>query len=75
MMFERKTLSGKWSTDTIDGKCKSLIGNRYDQVFANRGYFSKIYPIDKKGKAGQALKLFCQEFGVPESLTFDGSKE
>ena len=75
MMFEIKTLSGKWSTDTIDGKCKSLIGNRYGQVFANRGYFSKIYPIDKKSKAGQALKLFCQEFGVPESLTFDGSKE
>ena len=34
-----------------------------------------MYPIDKKSKAGDALKLFCQEFGVPESLTFDGSKE
>ena len=74
-MFERKTLSGKWSTDTMDGRCKSLNGNRYGQVFANKGYFSKIYPIDKKSKAGDALKLFCQEFGVPESLTFDGSKE
>ena len=31
--------------------------------------------MDKKSKAGDALKLFCQEFGVPESLTFDGSKE
>ena len=40
-----------------------------------KGYFAKIYPIDKKGKAGDVLKLFCQEFGVPESLTFDGSKE
>ena len=47
----------------------------YAQVFANKGYFSHIYPMDTKGKAGDALKLFCQEFGVPEHLTFDGSKE
>ena len=74
-VFDRKTLSGTWSTDTMDGRSKSILGNRYAQVFANKGYFAKIYPIDKKSKAGDALKLFCQEFGVPESLTFDGSKE
>ena len=28
-----------------------------------------------KSKAVDALKLFCQEFGVPEKLTFDGSKK
>ena len=59
----------------MDGRCKSLRGNRYGQVFASKGYFSKIYPIETKGKAGDALRLFCQEFGVPESLTFDGSRE
>ena len=31
--------------------------------------------MDSKKKAGDALRLFCQEFGVPEKLTFDGSKE
>ena len=31
--------------------------------------------MDSKRKAGDALRLFCQEFGVPERLTFDGSKE
>ena len=31
--------------------------------------------MDSKKKAGDALRLFCQEFGVPERLTFDGSKE
>ena len=31
--------------------------------------------MDKKSKAGDALRLFCQEIGVPERLTFDGSKE
>ena len=74
-LFSRKTLRGKWSTDTLDGRRKSLAGNRYAQVFANKGYFSKIYPMDSKRKAGQALREFCNEFGVPEHLTFDGSKE
>ena len=74
-VFTRKTLLGDWSTDTMDGRCKTLDGNRYAQVFANKGYFSRIYPMDSKKKAGNALRLFCQEFGVPERLTFDGSKE
>ena len=38
-------------------------------------HFAKIYQMDSKLKAGDALKLFCQEFGVPEKLTFEGSKE
>ena len=74
-MFDRKTLSGEWATDTFDGRCKSLDGNRYAQVFANSKYFSRIYPMDSKSKAGDALKTFCQEFGIPHKLTFDGSKE
>jgi len=74
-MFYRKQLSGQWSTNTMDGRVKSLDGNRYAQVFSNKQYFSKLYPIERKNEAGSALKLFCQEFGVPEHLTFDGSKE
>ena len=31
--------------------------------------------MDYKSKAGDALKLFYQELGVPEKLTFGGSKE
>ena len=50
------------------------MGNRYAQVFAGK-QFSKVYPMEKKSNAGDALKLFCQEFGAPEHLTFDGSKE
>ena len=30
--------------------------------------------MDSKSKAGDTLKRFCQEFGVPEKITFDGSK-
>ena len=74
-MFCRKTFDGEWSTDTMDGRCLSLDGNRYAQVFANKGYFSKIYPMDSKSKAGDVLRVFYMEFGVPYNLTFDGSKE
>ena len=74
-MFDRKTLSGTWATDTIDGRCVSLDGNKYAQLFANKGYFAKIYPMDRKGEAGAALRVFCQEYGVPMHLISDGSKE
>ena len=50
--------------DTMDARCKSLEGNKYAQAFVNKAFFSRIYPMDSKKKAGQ-------EFGVPERLTFD----
>ena len=43
--------------------------------FANKHYFSHIYPMNSKRKAGDALRLFFQEFGVSEQLIFDSSKE
>ena len=56
-------------------RSKSLDLNLYAQVFANKGYFAKVYPMDKKSKCGDALEIFFREFGVPESLTFDGYTE
>ena len=29
--------------------------------------------MDTKKKVGEALRVFCQEFGVPERLTMDGA--
>ena len=74
-MFSHKTLTGKWSTDTMHGRVKSLDGNKYAQVISNTNYFAKIYPMDTKSKAGEALKEFCREFGIPQHLTFDGASE
>ena len=31
--------------------------------------------MDRKGKSGEALRVFYQEFVVPERLTMDGTKE
>ena len=59
----------------MDSRWKSLEGNKYAQVFANKAFFSCIYIMDSKKKAGDALRIFCQEFGVPERINFVGSKE
>ena len=60
----------------MDGRVLSLDGNKYAQVISeNHGYFAELYPMDSKSKAGEALRTFCHEFGIPEHLTFDGSKE
>ena len=45
------------------------------QIFTRKQHFAKIYPIDGKIKARDDLKIFCREFGVPENLTLDGSKQ
>ena len=49
-MFELKRLRQEMYTDTLDGRCKSLEGNRYGQVFANNSFFAAIYPMDTKSK-------------------------
>ena len=45
------------------------------QIFANESYFATFYPMDTKSKAGDALRVFCNEFGIPEKLVHDGAKE
>ncbi len=74
-MFQTKRLAGKWASDTIDGRVKPLDGNQYAQVFSNGGFFAEVYPMARKADAGLALKSFIIEFGVPDDLTIDGSKE
>jgi len=74
-IFEKRQLRGQWFTDTLDGRVTNKDGNRYGQVFANRGYFATVYPMDTKRKTGNALRTFCQELSVPDRLTCDRSKE
>lgn len=54
-MFEKKRLRGIWSTDTMDGRVKSIDGNRYAQVFANGGFFAEIYPMASKADETSSL--------------------
>ena len=59
----------------MDGQHKSLDGNKYAQVFATDFHFSAVYPMESKGLAGDALKQFIADFGVPDRIICDGSKE
>ena len=74
-IFQYPRLYGEWYTDTVFGPKKSKNGNDCGQIFANGSYFATFYPMDSKGKAGDALRVFCKEFGVPDTLRHDGAKE
>ena len=74
-MFERRCLHGDWYTDTVFGRITSKDGNACGQIFANHAYFATFYPMDTKAKAGEALRVFCNEFGIPDRLIMDGGSE
>ena len=75
-MFNHKKLRNqKFYTDTLFGRCKSISNNTCAQIFANESYFVKAYPMEKKSLAGQALRQFVRDYGIPEQLTSDGASE
>ena len=74
-MYERPRIRGVVYTDTMDGQHKSLDGNKFAQVFATDFHFSAVYPMESKGHAGEALKQFITDFGVPDKIICDGIKE
>ena len=74
-MYERLHIRGTIYSDTMGGRHKSLDGNKYAQVFANNSFFAVSYPMDKKSSAGQALKQFIADFGIPDRIVCDGLGE
>jgi hypothetical protein len=73
--FEQNTFRSHVYSDTMDRRVVSVDGNRCGQVFATNDFFYEIYPMATKDLAGEGLKEFISDYGVPELLTFDGSKE
>ena len=74
-MFEVNRIKGTMASDTMYQNCKSIRGFGYCQVFGNKDFFVECYPIVKKSDAGIGLNSFITDYGVPDLLTFDGSKE
>ena len=74
-MYERPRIQGVVYTDMMDGQHKSLNGNKFAQVFATDFHFSAVYSIESKRYAGDALKQFIADFGVPDKIICDSSKE
>ena len=69
-----KRLQTTFYTDTMLYKTKSLGQNVCAQVFTD-GTYVTAYPLKSKSEAGQALKLFAEDVGIPNELTSDNAKE
>ena len=74
-MYERPQLRGVVYADTMHGHFKSLDGNKYAQIFATKDYFAAAYPMESKALAGDALKEFITDYGVPDKIIMDGAGE
>ena len=72
-MFIRPCACGTIYTDTMNGRYKSLDGNKHAQIFANESFFATAYLMEHKSNAGQALKQFISDFGIPDRLVCDGT--
>ena len=74
-MFIRPCIRGTIYTDTMNGRYKSLDGNKHVQIFANELFFATAYLMEHKSSAGQALKQFISDFSIPDKLVCDGAAE
>ena len=74
-MYERPRFKGIVYTDLLHGHFKSLDGNKYAQIFATEDFFAAAYPMETKAMAGDALKEFISDFGVPDKIVMDGVGE
>ena len=72
--YNLKRLDGDLSTESLYAEFKSLLGNKYAQIYSMRNGFSAIYPIeDLSGDTiGYTLKDFSHDFGIPGRLKLDG---
>jgi hypothetical protein len=66
---------GRFSSDTMFAKTKSIRGHTMAQIFANDIDFTKLIPMKRKGEAGDSLLEFIHDVGIPSEIHMDGSKE
>ena len=74
-MFDVKRLHGKFATDTLWSKTKSLRSNVASQIYTHKCGFNAAYHLQRADgeQVGHSLANFIHEFGAPEHLTFDGA--
>lgn len=64
-----------FASDTFKSNVISLRGNKYVQLFCNRGNYTVSYPMKSKSHAYHALERFLHEVGIPVEMLTDGAKE
>ena len=74
-MFGVRRLNGKFATDTLYLKQKSIVSNIASQVFSHKCGFNHVIHLNRVDgeQVGHALADFVHEYGAPEQLTFDGA--
>ena len=73
--FSVKRLDGKFATDTLWAKTKSLRGFVAAQIYSHKTGFAVAYHMESANNenVGQSLRSFVNDYGAPEQLTYDGA--
>eukprot|EP00957_Ditylum_brightwellii_P079798 6069066-Ditylum_brightwellii.AAC.1 len=74
LRLNRKQFSGTWHCHTVLSKVKSLLGNTCTNVFT-QGKCIWAVPMGSRKDAGDSLKQFIDDAGVPECMVTDGVTE
>ena len=71
-----RRLSHDMFTDTLEARTRSWFRcNKYAQVFSTKFGWVRVYPMQRKSQAHEALSLLAQREGVPPALVMDNAKE
>jgi hypothetical protein len=69
------TIRTKVYTDTMFSSVTSIRQYKCAQVFTTNTAYSRVYPLQSKQNAPDALMKWIQDVGVMSDLVYDGSKE
>ena len=74
--YAQRWLLGKFSTDTFNATTKSLHGHKVSQIYSHKAGFVATYDMTKDDgpTVGQTLNDFIHEWGILDTLVFDGAK-
>ena len=67
-------MKGKFATDTLWSKTRSLSGNIATQIYSHKSGFAAPYHLHAAtgDTLGYTLLSLIHDYGKPEHLTFDG---
>ena len=56
-------------------KVNYICGDYYFQVFCNKELYVEAYHMEKKSDWHKALEKCVKDYGVPDSMLYDGAQE
>ena len=74
-MLRYPRLNVEMYTDTLIGRCRSLLGNLYLQVYSTSFHFIAAFPMPAKANTHNTLDSLFRRHGIPRVLIPDNGKE